>query len=71
MAYICVECKDEYKLEVEPWQICGACEICGNLRGDWEHRVFVKWCPEIVRPVGVDDGDPKKYIQDQLKKLAH
>ncbi len=41
----------------------GACEWCGHFDNHWDPK-HVRWTKNVRRPVG--DGDPKKYILDQI-----
>jgi len=62
--YICNACAEEYELDTS-FTCISACEICGNLKGDWQTH-HCGWAREIVRPIG--EKNPKKYVTDQLEE---
>lgn len=64
--YICAQCfTDTDAMSARLMSIVGACEVCGELRGDWGNK-FVSWTSELDRDVGQRGRLP---VAQQIKRL--
>jgi hypothetical protein len=39
--YACKKCVEEHSLPAENWHGVACCEICGELKNDWEYKSLV------------------------------
>lgn len=65
--YVCGMCIDEYNLHdrrIVPGALVCACEVCGDLKGDWSNK-FTRWTTCIHRNVSA--LDQKAWVASELE----